>query len=98
MNIPQRIVLVIGAIAIAVMVLFPPYTVVYLEGLDRDAQRVTRFAGYRPLWQSPSGQRSHGYIFLSAQLDTNKLYVQLVGAATITVLLWAVLKSRSREN
>ena len=53
----QRIVLGVGAIAIAAMALFPPWNYVYdFPGddryIDRPAYRSERFAGYHALWQA----------------------------------------------
>src|SRR5258708_22015912 len=57
MGIGQRIVLLIGAVAIGMMALLPPWNYVYdYPGnriyINRPAYRAERAAGYHPIWQA----------------------------------------------
>ena len=57
MNLAQRLVLAMGAMAIAAMALLPPWNFVYTypgdkRYLNRPAYQAERFAGYYPMWKS----------------------------------------------
>src|SRR5215216_166618 len=70
MNIAQRMVLALGAIAIALMALFPPWNFVYdFPGDDfyvnRPAYKAERFAGISAIWKSnaPTDQSQLAALF-----------------------------------
>jgi hypothetical protein len=107
-NLPQRIVLALGALIIAGMVLFPPWLFVFQPsegGMAETFPKMTRPAGYHLLF-SPhvvEDQTELAHVFslpilplryFSVVIDTDRLLVQLGGALTITVLLTVLLKSR----
>ena len=110
LNFPQRIVLGLGAAAIAAMTLFPPWVFVFQHPLKTE-----RFAGYYPIWRSNtptdlsallklfglSESSAYDLVVFSIKLDVTRLSIQIVGALLITVLLAALLRTppeRSRST
>jgi len=108
-NLPQRITLGVGVIAIAVMALFPPWLFTYQT---RVLPLRERFAGYYPIWRSntPSDPTALMQMFsiddprfadlslFSIKLDTTRLGIQIVAALLVTLLLAAILKSRNVQH
>jgi len=99
-NFYQHIPLTMGALAIALSALFPPWKFVFR---DRDL-RIERFAGYHPIWLSnaPTDQTalskilsidiSYGDLGLvSAEIDTTRLIIQIAAIIIVTLLISAVL-------
>lgn len=96
----QRITLTVGALAIGIAALFPPWKFVYrFEGL-----RIERFAGYHPIWLSnaPTDQAALSKILsieisssdlglVSAEIDTTRLTIQIVAIMIVTLLVSLIL-------
>lgn len=108
MNPSQRIVLMLGAIAIAIITLCPPWIFVFQGG----ALKSERFAGYHPIWQAntPTDASSLAEIFslhpnmvhehrelFSIRIDSTRLTIQIVGVLLITFLVTAFLKQKSMQ-
>ena len=104
MNLPQRIILALGALAIAGMALFPPWLFV----LQYPDLRIERFAGYYPIWRSNtptdlralnemfqvSGSMGH-LMFYSIKVDTTRLYIQIAAVLLVTILLTILFRRKA---
>ena len=106
MNLPQRIVLAIGALAIVGMSVVPPWILVY----NNVGLRAERFAGYYPIWQNNNpaeyplsdlfglGGRHYPLAMFSTRLDTTKLSIQMAAALLITALLTVLFKTKRQDG
>ena len=88
-----------GALAIGIAALFPPWTFIY----KYDELRIERFAGYHPIWLSNaptdasalskvlSIEVAYGDMGLvSIAIDTTRLTIQIVAIMLVTLLINAV--------
>ncbi len=107
MNLPQRIVLLLGAIAVAFNTLFAPWVVTFKPQTANWAGS-ERFAGYHLITSSnqpqditrldemfgAGGLSAGDLLFFSTRLDLQRLMAQLVGILCVTVLCFFAVKGR----
>ena len=105
MNLPQRIILGLGAVAIATMASYPPWLFVHQYP---DLPRIERFAGYYPIWRSNNPTdltalndmfQVSGFMgklmFYSIRVDTTRLGIQIAAVLLVTVLLTVLFRQKS---
>ena len=105
MNLPQRITLALGAVAIAAMALFPPWLFVHQYPED---PRIERFAGYHPIWRANNPTdltalndmfQVSGFMgelmYYSIRVDTTRLSIQIAAVLLVTVLLTVLFRRKA---
>ena len=107
MNLAQRIILIIAALGIAAMMIFPPWVFVY--DVPRE-KRVERFAGYHLIsaQHDPQDLAQLTYLFslnptdddirlryFAIHVDGMRLFVQVSLTLVPTLLIVFILKSRT---
>jgi len=108
MNFSQRIVLAVGAMAITLMALFPPW---YFTLESGSTKLGSRFAGYHPLWRAntPTNTTALSELFqypvqydelsyFSVRLDTTRLTIQMAATLIVMLLLCAILHGRPPQT
>jgi len=104
MNLSQRILLALAALALAVMTLYPPWIFVFQPP---GSPRIERFAGYYPIWQSNAptdlaalkdlfnvpANVNTPLMFFSIEVDKTRLGVQILAALLVTILLAVLLRA-----
>lgn len=108
MNLPQRIVLVLGIIVVAGITLFPPWIYVRRVSAIGNFGEVyqERSGGYHAIWTSaPSDQAELARLFsitepeavpgtFAARIDQSRLGFELIGAVIIAALLCVIFKDK----
>lgn len=105
-QLPQRIVLLMGAVAVALNTLFPPWVYILKLGNELNAER---FAGYHFILGSNQpdagiAQRIFHEItswpgivrYITVRLDTPRLFAQLVGILCLIALFYFGVRARAR--
>ena len=106
MNLFQRIILGLGAMAITAMALLPPWLIVFQVENRKIGQR---FMGYYPIWQANQPTDSAALtelfstrvqyddlLYFSTRLDTTRLVVQIAATLIVTILICALLRNRNK--
>ena len=70
----------IFAVAVVLVVAFPPWNE---TTVDRPGRTITRPLGFRPIWNPPP---TTAWAW-SVQLNTNQLWIEILGAAAVSVLI-----------
>jgi hypothetical protein len=104
MNLPQRIVLIIGSVLLLPAILFPPwiYTCKYpeLAGLERPAGYHLIFGQHTP--QDPTtlarlfslGEANNAQLeFFNMRIDHTRLMFEIVGVVLLTAFLYFLLRT-----
>ncbi len=107
-NFRQRIVLAVGATAIALMAMFPPWYFTLESGSTKFG---SPFAGYHAIWQAntPTDTTALSEIFqypveeddlsyFSVRLDTTRLGVQIAATVMVMLLLCAILHGKPQTR
>lgn len=106
MNLPQRIVVIVGALAVALNTLFAPWVFVFEPPAGAGFTHSERFAGYHlitnasepqdatalsQIFHCPSGLMLR---YVSMRIDTRRLFAQLAGLLCVIALGFFAVKGR----